>query len=246
MKTLILIFLFCSPWMCWAQDATDERMYLAYLSKDSGATPWTDAVEERRQALSKNSKDDQLRYNLALAQFGLLNHTIKVQDEDLFDRYYDQTLDNIDAIITSNKTWSEPYAMKSAIYGLKMGFSPMQGMILGPKSSTLIDKAKKFNEKSPLAWKVYANAKFFTPEMWGGDIEEAIRAYDQCINLYESDPDQLKFNWMYLDALAFQGQAYLKSGQSAKAIAVFEKALRIEPRFDWIRYNLLPKAKSAK
>ena len=35
MKTFILISLFCVTWMCQAQDATDERMYIAYLSKDS-------------------------------------------------------------------------------------------------------------------------------------------------------------------------------------------------------------------
>ena len=80
--------------------------------------------------------------------------------------------------------------------------------------------------------------------MWGGDITEAIEAYEKSIQLYESRPEALKFNWMYLDALAFMGQAYLKNGDTGKAIATYEKALQAEPEFGWVKYALLPNAKS--
>ena len=47
----------------------------------------------------------------------------------------------------------------------------------------------------------------------------------------------------YLDALAFQGQAYVKNGDTGKAIAAYEKALKAEPSFSWVRDNLLPAAR---
>lgn len=170
---------------------------------------------------------------------------MKTKNEDLFDDYYDPALETIETITEGNKKWAEPYAIQSAIYGLKMGYSPMQGMILGSKSSNLIEKAKKLNSSSPLVWKIYANSKYFTPEMWGGDLKEAIQAYEKCIALYEANPADLSFNWFYLDALAFQGQAYLKDGQRAKAISTYEKALKAEPQFAWVKNVLLPKAQKS-
>ena len=82
--------------------------------------------------------------------------------------------------------------------------------------------------------------------MWGGDLDEAIAAYEKAIQLYESNPAALQFNWMYLDTMAFLGQALAKKGQSEKAIAIYEKALKAEPEFGWVKFVLLPKAKSGK
>ena len=96
-----------------------------------------------------------------------------------------------------------------------------------------------------MVWKIYANSKLFTPEMWGGDLKEAIQAFEKSIALYEANPNDLPFNWFYLDTLAFQGQAYLKDGQRAKAISTYEKALKVEPEFAWVKNVLLPKAQKS-
>lgn len=246
MKNLIAVTLLFIALNLQAQDATTMAMYQAYLGNDPGTfQEWKKAVHHRQQELSKNPVDPTLNYALLLAQFGLLNATMKTKDEDSFDEYYDATLETVEKITEVDKKWAEPYAIQSAIYGLKMGYSPMQGMILGSKSSGLIEKAKKLNNASPLVWKIYANSKFFTPEMWGGDIKEAILAYEKSIQLYEAKPDDLRFNWHYLDALAFQGQAYLKDGQRAKAISTYEKALKAEPLFFWVKNVLLPKAQKS-
>ncbi len=242
-KLITFSALFLVAFLAGAQDATDERMYHAYLSRQKATDAWKQAVADRKAALQANPANNQAALQLALAQFGLLSATMRFQDEDLFDEYYDATVDNLKSLIDSNKSWGEPNALLSAVYGLKMGYSPMQGMFLGSKSNSLTERAKKLSPQSPLVWKVYANAKFFTPEMWGGDLAEAIEGYEACIRFYESDPQHLKYNWLYLDALAFQGQAYVKNGDTGKAIAAYEKALKAEPTFSWVRDNLLPAAR---
>lgn len=245
MKTLITCSLLLLSIASSAQDAVDELMYQAYLSQAPAPDKWKSAIAMRKTE-SANTSDTKLKFRLALAQFGLLSSTMRNQDEDLFDEYYDETVELLEEIISKDKSWGEPYALLSATYGLKMGYSPMQGIFLGSKSNGLIEKAKKFSPSSPLVRKVAANAKFFTPEMWGGDLEEAIENYEACIKLYESAPASLKSNWMYLDALAFQGQAYVKNAENAKAIATYEKALAAEPTFGWVQFSLLPKAKAPK
>jgi tetratricopeptide (TPR) repeat protein len=246
MKPIVFfITLFCFS-SSFAQSEVDEKMYNTYLGQQSTIQVWKDSVKERQIESEKNPNDKNATYKLLLAQFGLLSSTMKDMDEDLFDEYYDPTLNTIKKLIGFDKKWAEPYALQSAVYGFKMGYSPMQGMFLGSKSSSLTEKAIQLNPSSALAWKVYANSKYFTPEMWGGDLEEAITAYEKCIALYEAAPEQLSYNWFYLDALAFQGQAYLKKGEQAKAISTFEKALKVEPEFAWVKYALLPKARAKK
>lgn len=228
-----------------AQDATDQSMYKAYLSDQPAPDAWKSAIAVRKESLKAAPQDRQLQFHVALAQFGLLSSTMRKRDEDLFDEYYDETEDILKSISSEDKKWGEPMALLSAVYGLKMGYSPMQGIFLGSKSNSLVEKAKKLSPTSPLVWKVAANAKFFTPEMWGGDLAEAIEGYEACIKYYEAKPETLKFNWMYLDALAFMGQAYMKNGENGKAIAAYEKALRQEPEFGWVKFVLLPKAKGS-
>jgi len=246
MKTTItsLLLLISLLPSLYAQDKADEIMYKAYLS-DADATPaWKKAIEMRKDALKANEKSTKAQFGVALAQFGLLGSTMRWQNEELFDEYYKETEENLEQIIEADKKWAEPYALLSATYGLKMGYSPLQGMFLGGKSGNLVEKAKKLNPNSPLVWKVYANSKYFTPEAFGGDLQEAIEAYEKCLALYEAKPETLRQNWMYLDALAFLGQAYMKNGDTGKAIVIYEKALAVEPEFGWIKYSLLPKAKS--
>lgn len=242
-KSICFLLLLLAPCVLVAQDAVDEAMYKAYLSGQPAPDVWKSSVATRQEALKAKPGDVQLQYQLALAQFGLLSSTMRGRDEKLFDTYYKDTEELLESIVERDKKWGEPMALLSATYGLKMGYSPMQGIFLGSKSSSLVEKAKKLNATSPLVWKVAANAKFFTPEMWGGDLAEAIEAYETSIKLYDAHPEKLRFNWMYLDALAFMGQAYLKNGDSGKAIAAYEKALRQEPDFGWVKQVLLPKAK---
>jgi tetratricopeptide (TPR) repeat protein len=242
--TLFLIAIFSGSAL-FGQDP-NQIIYQAYLSQKYDATPWKEAIKINEADVNKNPKDVKARYQLALAQFALVSSTMRNRDEDLFDEYYNPLLENIKKITEAEKNWAEPYAIQSAAYGVKMGYSPMQGMILGSKSNNLVEKAKRLDPNSALAWKVYSNAKFFTPEMWGGDLDEAIVGYEKAIQLYESKPETLKNNWMYLDTMAFLGQALLKKGDRVKAIDTYEKALKAEPNFGWVKYKLLPDARATK
>jgi|SRR4051812_21158761 tetratricopeptide (TPR) repeat protein len=221
----------------------NEVTYKAYITQNiqDAKGQWKKIVADAQSILKPN--EQQALYGLALAQFGLLTASMRDQDEDLFDDYADETEKNLKILISQSHSTAEPRALLAALYGLKMGYSPMKGMFLGAKSQSLMDNALKEAPTSPLVWKLYANSKFFTPETWGGDISEAIKSYEKSIRLYESDSLKIKNNWLYLDTIAFLGQAYLKNKQPAKATEMFEKALKVEPNYSWVKLVLLPKAK---
>ena len=221
----------------------DSLTYHAYLGSkdyDSVIQMWKKAIEAKEEALAKEPKNSRLRYEIVLAQFGMLNATLRKKDEDLFDAHVDEAEKNLKSLIDDQKKRGEPRALLSSLYGLKLAYSPWKGMYYGPKSSGLMEEALRLNPNTPLVQKLYGNSKFFTPEAFGGDVAEAIAAYEKAIALYEKH-HYTKHNWFYLDAIVFLGQAYSRSGNHAKAIATYEKVLSIEPEHGWVKYELLPK-----
>lgn len=237
---IALLLLLCITAAVAQPTDTGELLYYGYLNRDKNLV--LKAIAKTRSALTKDKGSKDAQYQLALAEFALLNLTMSDKDEALYDSHEEETEDLIGKLIDDNDSWGEPRALLSAKLGFDMAYSPMKGMWLGAKSSSLMDKARKLSPESPLVWKLYGNSKLFTPETFGGDVNEAIKAYEQAIALYEKQ--QLdKGNWMYLDLLAFTGKAYEKAGQLRQAEEVYQKALVVEPGFSWVKNVLLPKLK---
>jgi tetratricopeptide (TPR) repeat protein len=253
MKTIIRTALMCAcTWLCLAftqpaaGQATDPQSYTAYVGTADVAQTnalWDKVVADKQAAFDKSPKDLTLRWNLALSQYGLLSGTMRTRDEDRFDQYYEITEEHLEVLSKNDKMKGEAKALLSGLYGLKIAYSSMMGMVLGPKSGSLVEDAVKASPESALVWKLQANSKMFTPSMFGGDMNEAIKAYEKSIALYERQPETLKNNWLYVDTLVFLGQAYSSESQWAKAIAAYEKALKAEPNLGWVKLELLPKAK---
>lgn len=247
MKTIIqyaLSFIFTISFSAdiTAQDNLDLMEYKAYLTNSEPL--WKQVVERRMDNYQQSHSGEDL-YALSQAQYGLLLLTMVDMDEDLFDEYVGSTVDNLEKLIYDKVRMGESKALLSSVYGLKIAYSNWKGMTLGPKSGSLIAEAKKVAPDSPLVWKLYGNFKLYTPSMFGGDVQEAIDAYAKSVELFERNPANTKNNWEYLDAVAWLGQAYVKADEPQKAIAVYQKALRIEPKFNWVKDSLLPSAKES-
>jgi tetratricopeptide (TPR) repeat protein len=224
-----------------AQDAVDEKMYQSYLQHDK--EQWKRAVELRTQDSKKFPADANKQFNLAFTRFSLLNSAMAKKDEDLFDDYIDETKGLLKKLVDNKKVAAESKALLSAVYGLQIGFSPMKGISLGNTSSRLADEAKTLAPNSAIAWRMYGSNNYYTPSTFGGDIKKAIAALEQAIKLFESKSELTKNNWLYLDTMALLGQAYLKNEEKTKAIVVYQKAISIEPAFEYAK-QLLSKAKS--
>lgn len=249
MKTMILLQ---STWLCFvfSMSATaqvnDPATYAAWLGGPDAATTnnmWDKVVAEKQEAFNKDKTDNTLRWNLVLAQYGLMGNTLRSHDEKRFDKYYETAEEHLKVLSKDEKLKGDAKALLSGLYGLKLNYSSMMGMVLGPKSSGLIEDAMKLDPQSPLVWRIQANSKMYTPAMFGGDMGEAIQAFEKSIELFEKHPEMLTNNWFYVDTHIFLGQAYSSEGQSSKAVAIYEKALKLEPNLLWVKSDLLPKAK---
>ena len=204
---------------------SNELQYAAYLK--ASKTMWMKAIESAEAEYGEQS------FERAMAMYGLLNNTMASKDENTFDEYVDPTIDLLKATIESRPDFGEPKAVLSSVYGLIMGYSPWKGILYGSKSSSYMAAAMKDQPDSPLVQKLYAGSKLYTPTMWGGSPEEAVKAYQKSISIYESEnPTE---NWLYLDTLVGLALAYNKIEQSEKARETLNKVIELEPQHGWAR-----------
>jgi tetratricopeptide (TPR) repeat protein len=203
---------------------------------------WKKAVEMRTLEAKQAPTDAVKQFKLAFAQFSLLSSTMATKDEMLFDEYLDTTKELLKILIEKKEVAAESKALLSAVYGLQMGYSPMKGIMLGGKSSSLAEEGKTLAPTSAIAWRVYGGGKYYTPSAFGGDVKEAIAALEKSAKLFENKPEQIKNNWLYLDTIVLLGQAYSKNEEKAKAVIMYKKAIGIEPNFVYAK-ALLEKVK---
>lgn len=208
-----------------------KLQYQAYLSQDISL--WHQSFK-----LAAEVNDP---FVTGLAGYGILNASLPLQNEDLFDEYLDDTSEPLEEIIDSkNAEKGVAKAIMSGILGLRIAYAPMKGMFLGGKSGSYAEAAIKEAPDSYIAWKLHGNYKFYTPSAFGGDISEAAIALEKSITLMEQDPALTVENWLYIDAMAHLGQCYAQLGQNDKAKAIYDKALAVEPNYSWVSKVLLP------
>jgi tetratricopeptide (TPR) repeat protein len=247
MKTLIIIYLNFFLWSVpefsldvekFNDPGKIESMYRkAYLELQPDL--WLQGIEMAR-SLSDQNNSHLLQ---ARGYFGLLNTALAKEDRKLFNQHA-ATAEKLFAelIKLPGSTGSLGMAFQGALYGWKIAFSPVKGMFLGPKSQDILDKACASNSNHPEAMIRKGASLLFSPAVFGGDINKAIEYYRKGIVAYEKVDNT--GNWLYLDALAWLGQAYQSAGLPEKSMDVYRKALQVEPEFQWVKQVLLPEAEA--
>ena len=212
-----------------------EMNYHAYLKSDKEA--WIQNVAYANKLYQEEPSDESL-FQLALTEYGLLNVTMADNDKKLFSDYADDCQERLESLVESKKFGAEAKALLSGVYGFKIAYSPLKGMFYGPKSSTLLDQAMEENPSSPIVLKLYASNQYFTPEMWGGNKDLALKAFKKSTEYFGKNNQEK--SWMNLDNLAWIGKIYQEEGQPEIAKLTWKKALEIEPNFYWVSKGLLP------
>ena len=228
MKQLVTLFALVLTVSVCAQ-SSKQTQYAAYLN--ASKIMWEKSVEKAKVENGEKS------FETAVALYGLLNSTMATEDEETFDEYKGQTIDLLKEIIGENADWGEPKAVLSSTYGLVMAYSPMKGMILGMKSNNLMSEAVKEQPESPLVQRLYGGSKLYTPEMFGGDPEKAVIAYQKALEIYKNK-SETEENWHYLDAMMGLAMAYRSTDQDDKAKSTLEQAIEIEPQYYWAKSEL--------
>jgi tetratricopeptide (TPR) repeat protein len=100
--------------------------------------------------------------------------------------------------------------------------------------------------ENPRVLLLSAISALYTPSSLGGGTGAAEQLLNHAVLLYATDhPAPPLPAWGKAEAYAWLGQVYERTGRRREALAAYNRALRLEPRFIWVRDGLLPALKRA-
>ncbi len=98
----------------------------------------------------------------------------------------------------------------------------------GPRMKKAAERALALDNNNALAHMALGRQYLFTPKVFGGDTEKAVRAFQKAIEVAATDHERfLGHAWL--------GQAMLKKKQKSQAKAEFEQALSFYPNNNWVK-----------
>jgi tetratricopeptide (TPR) repeat protein len=211
-------------------------IYNAYLNGDMAL--WKSTIDKMEQARSE--KNDSI-LELVNYQYGYIAWCIGNKKTDLAKIYMSKGLNNIDKLEKRKYKLSELVAYKSAFNGYEIGLNKAKAPFIGTKSIDWALEAIKLDNNNPFGYLQYANCQFHMPSVFGGSKALALEYYLKTEKLMESNENFAQQNWNYLSLLTSIAKVYEVTGRKAMAKLYYEKILKIEPNFMWVKNELYPK-----
>jgi len=204
-------------------------------------------AEERLAPAQQNAQFASLAdYYLAYSAYRRATLLLQV-DKEKADVYLDTAVARLGRIIERDDAFVEAYPLLSGCYGLKMSITPIKAILLGPKSGTIISRAKKLAPSNPRVALQAAIATYNTPAMFGGGKEKGLAEMRSAAELFDRwvPSDSLQPDWGKDEVWAWIGIASMDQKELIQAKRAFDRALEINPENGWVKYVLLPRLEAA-
>lgn len=189
------------------------------------------------QAFGSDNND--ILFNLLDYQYGYVAWCIGNERKTEAKIYLELAKKNIVKLEKLNYKSAYVHAYKAALLGFEIGLWPYKAPFLGPQSVDQVECALKLDAENWLALQQYGHIQFYMPPLFGGSKIEAINYYTRSLKNMELLPN-LKNNWNYLNLLVALAQAHAKIKNYVEAKMYYEKIIKIEPRFNWVKNELYP------
>lgn len=228
--TILLLFGFLS---IYASNKTE--IYKAYISNDMNL--WKKTIDEMNQ---QKTKSNDFRLELLNYQYGYIAWCIGNKKNEIAETYIALGEKNIQVLEKTNDYASLVSSYNSAFYGYKIGLNKLKAPFIGPKSVDCAKLALKQDSSNPYGYIQYANSQFYMPAVFGGSKKLALDYYLKAKNLMERNPKETIEDWNYLSLLSMIAKTYTELKDFKQAKTYYEKILKIEPDFLWVKNELYP------
>jgi len=216
-----------------AQFTNKRNIYTAFVADD-----WILWLKEIKLTEQKKPENIEQKLELINLYYGYIGHLVAKKQHDEATKYIakgDLLLNQILKLYPENAT---ALAYKGSFTGFKIPMNKLKVFSLGNESEEFVNKAYKLDNNNLQAIIDKGSALFFTPKVFGGNKPEALKLFIKAIKIFETT--RKTDNWMYLNVLTLVARGYDKTGQLKNAKIVYEKILRIEPEFKWVKSELYP------
>ena len=220
----------------YAESPNKKIVYNAFISREM--YKWANVIHTIE--ISTGTKTLEQKLELIDYYYGYAAYLIGKKQDDQALKYIDKGEKAINSFLKSSPNNASAFAYKGAFIGFRIGISKFKAIYLGPESVSLINKAYELEPKNVQAIIDKGNILYYSPGIFGGDKIEALDFYKKAARLLEinNETDQ---SWTYLNLLTVIALAYEKTDQQALAKLTYEKILRKEPDFYWVKVDLFPK-----
>lgn len=217
-----------------AESTYKSIIYTAYINGDMNK--WASMIYtiEKQNPATVDGKLELISY-----YYGYTGFLIGTKKYDLAQRSIDAGERHINEVLKLSPRNATAYAFKGSFLGFRIGLSKFKAISLGPESNRYISKATVLDPQNIQGIVDNANALYHTPKLFGGDKREALLLFQKAIQLIEREKLTDK-NWFYLNVLTLTAQAHASLGELAKAKAIYEKIIRFEPDYKWVKNELYP------
>ncbi len=208
---------------------------------DQGIREWNPqfTLEARsifERAIAAEPNNSWAMYWKAYANYRLAIQALysKERDEKAAQQYVEDGISDLNKALEISPSNSEMLAVLGSFTGMKIQFSPVSAMWLGPKSNEYLTKSIESNDKNPRAYYLKGIGTMNTPSMFGGGADKSIAEFETAIALFEIErkntpADPLQPAWGLDDCHSFLGNAYEKVKNPDQAKLHYQKALEINP-----------------
>jgi tetratricopeptide (TPR) repeat protein len=238
---ILALLLTAANGLCGAIDVASLERKIEQAFYRGDAAVLTAMNGELAAALETEPQNPQLQYFAGFATYaqaclGYASHDMRAVQTGL---------EKADALLKAVKggSWEDEAAgFRGLITGQLIGVrGSSSGMTLGPKMMKLTSAAYEKSPKSGRVLIFHAATLLNTPEMFGGDPDEALKLFQRAIARFAQEHDASSApTWGQAYAFCWLAQARLKKGDFAGAKTAADQALALEPDYQQVRFGLLP------
>jgi tetratricopeptide (TPR) repeat protein len=173
------------------------------------------------ECVQMDSKSTQCFYDLARSE-AYLEQVAQIQkDKKAAERWIDSAIEDAQHAIALDDGSSDAHALLADLYGNKIGLGGVfAGAHYGPKVDAEYERALQLDPNNSRVYVVMGHKYFFTPKMFGGNLDKAIESFQKATTL-DSNYDEA-FVWLAI--------AYRKKGNAQSAERALGEALHLNPR----------------
>lgn len=223
--------------VCIESNANNRtEIYHAFISNDMDK--WKKTIEHMN---SKMMQSDSYMFELVNYEYGYIAWCIGNKREKEAENWIIQAENLLSVLEKKTSNLSQVKAYRAAICGFKIGLNNFKAPFLGPKSISNAETAIRLDAQNPFGYIQYAHAYFYMPVLIGGSKKKAIDNYLKAETLMRSQKYDNRQDWNYLALLTNIANGYAETGNYKQARLWFEKILKIEPTYLWVRDELYPK-----
>jgi len=148
------------------------------------------------ERIAKAEKDKWLPYYYTGYIYVILG--FKQHGSQNYDEYLDIAQENIDKAMELKPDESELYTLQGLLYQARVMVDPQtRGPVYSPQAAQALEKAIELNENNPRPYYLLGTNLYYTPEDYGGGLEEACPLLKTAKEKYENfiPADSISPNW---------------------------------------------------